>query len=173
MDAFDTLGLSPALDLDATVLEQRYRDLQRKLHPDRFAQASSSEKRAALARAVAVNEAYRALRDTLKRAEILLARYGGQLQGEPADPELLMHVMELREGLAEARAKKDFAAVEQLAREVETMEQANLGELRAALAKLAQGEKEALSQAQRALGRLRYCRRFHDEVARYEDELLE
>ena len=43
MDAFDLLGLTPALDLDPKVLEQRYRDLQRTLHPDRFAQAAASE----------------------------------------------------------------------------------------------------------------------------------
>ena len=59
MDAFDVLGLPPAFDLDAALLEQRYRELQRALHPDRFVKAQASERRASLARAVSVNEAYR------------------------------------------------------------------------------------------------------------------
>src|SRR5688572_29875848 len=115
MDPFDTLGLPPTLDLDVQMLEQRYRDLQRALHPDKFAQAASSEKRASLLKAVGVNEAYRALKDELKRAEVLYARYGGVLdekQQGKGDPELLMEVMELREALSDARASKDAKAVQ-------------------------------------------------------------
>ena len=82
-DAFDVLGLPPTFDLDPRALEQRYRDLQRALHPDRFSQASASERRASLSKAVSVNEAYRALRDDLKRAEVLFVRHGGQV-GERA-----------------------------------------------------------------------------------------
>ena len=72
-DAFDVLGLAPSLELDISVLEQRYRDLQRQLHPDKFAQASSSERRSALSRAMSVNDAYRVLKDELKRAEAWFA----------------------------------------------------------------------------------------------------
>src|SRR5689334_10861752 len=99
MDAFDVLSLAPSFDLEAPELEKRYRELQKQLHPDKFVQASGSDKRASLVRAVNVNEAYRALRDELKRAEILFVRHGGKIneREQPADPELLMEVMELRE----------------------------------------------------------------------------
>jgi molecular chaperone HscB len=174
MDAFDTLGLGPTLDLDLGVLEQRYRDLLRELHPDRFAQASSSEKRESLSRAVSVNEAYRVLRDPLKRAELLLKRHGAESgKSEPPDTELLMQVLELREALGEARAARDVARVRKLSAEVTAMEEQNLGQLRAALTQLAQGNTSQLAAATRALGRLRYCRRFHDEVSLFEEELLE
>jgi molecular chaperone HscB len=174
MDAFDTLGLVPSLDVDLGQLEQRYRDLLRELHPDRFAQASSSEKRESLGRAVSVNEAYRVLKDPLKRAELLLKRHGldGQ-QSQPPDGELLMQVLELREALGEARAARDVARVHALSAEVQAMEDESLALLRAALVELAAGRSEQLPGAARALGRLRYCRRFHDEVSLFEEELLE
>ncbi|HEX5657117.1 MAG TPA: Fe-S protein assembly co-chaperone HscB, partial [Polyangiales bacterium] len=83
------LGLTPAFDLDDKELEQRYRDLQRTLHPDRFAQAPASERRQALSRAVSVNDAYRTLRDPLKRGELYYVRLGGTVSetGQQADPE--------------------------------------------------------------------------------------
>src|SRR5687767_8455314 len=103
MDAFDVLGLPPAFELDSSALEQRYRDLQRQLHPDKFVHASSSERRESLSRAVSVNDAYRTLQDELKRAELVFTRLAGHAPDpqRTADSELLMEVMELREELAE------------------------------------------------------------------------
>src|SRR5690242_11666129 len=119
MDAFDVLALEPAFELDTNELEQRYRDLQKQLHPDRFARASASEKRTSLTRAVDVNQAYRALRDDLKRAEILLARHEAEAAGNATtDPGLLMEVMELREALAEAKGERNVPAVKALQSDV-------------------------------------------------------
>jgi molecular chaperone HscB len=175
MDAFDVLALAPVFDLEASELERRYRDLQKQLHPDKFVQASASEKRASLARAVGVNDAYRALRDELKRAEILFARFGGQTgeREQANDPELLMEVMELRENLAEAKASRDMKAVQALHTEVKGREASAKDGLRRAFAALQTERNQALlSDAGRALARLRYYRRFQDEVARFEEEAL-
>src|SRR5690606_25069613 len=115
----DVLALRPSFDLDTNELERRYRELQRQLHPDKFAQSSSSERRASLARAVTVNDAYRALRDELKRGELVLARLDKAARtGEVQDPELLMEVMELRESLAEAKADRNAQAIHALAEQV-------------------------------------------------------
>lgn len=177
MDAFDVLGLPPALDVDAKALEQRYRDLQRALHPDRFVQAGASERRQSLSRAVSVNDAYRQLRDELRRAEMVFARYGGAAsehdQGA-ADPELLMEMMELREQLAEARGSANAAERERLAELVRGKERAAHDELRAAHAQLTAARDDAdrrpaLDTARGALARLRYYRRFLDEVVNLED----
>jgi molecular chaperone HscB len=171
-DAFDVLGFAPAFDLDEQELEQRYRDLQRTLHPDRYTQAPASERRSALARAVSVNDAYRVLRDQLKRGELLYLRQGGTLSetGQQADPELLMEVMELREGLAEAKAKRDVDRRSRLSDEVRAKQTDALGALREAFAVLQDGKNPgALHAAASALSRLRYYRRFLDEVALQED----
>lgn len=172
MDAFDVLGLPPAFDLDAKLIEQRYRDLQRALHPDRFVQASASERRASLSRAVSVNDAYRVLRDELRRGEALYARYGGDVSesaSRQAEPALLMEVMELREELADTKQSKDLAARARLTGQVQDKNRAATDALRSALSALAGGEASALPDAARALSRLRYYRRFLDEVDAYAD----
>lgn len=176
MDPFDTLGLPPRFDLPIVEIEQRYRDLQKTLHPDKFVQASASERRASLSQAVTVNEAYRALKDDLKRAEALVLRFGGavETQRNAQDPELLMEVMELREGLSEARAERDLTRARKLSAEVRTREQTSRSALVSALDALAQSKTEAqLKQAEASLSRLRYYRRFQDEVDALEEEMLE
>ncbi|MFT3921723.1 MAG: Fe-S protein assembly co-chaperone HscB [Myxococcales bacterium] len=175
MDAFDVLALKPAFDLDPSELEQRYRDLQKQLHPDKFVQASASEKRVSLSRAVDVNQAYRSLRDALKRGEILLTRLSGvQAGAETTDPGLLMEIMELREGLAEAKGERNAAAVSALKADVLTREDGALGSLKQAFQVLERGpDGAARAEAHRALSRLRYYRRFQEEVARFEEETAE
>jgi molecular chaperone HscB len=176
-DAFDVLGLAPSLELDIGVLEQRYRDLQRQLHPDKFAQASSSERRSALTRAVSVNDAYRLLKDELKRAELIFAR----LRGEPgdseedtADPELLMEVMELREELAAVRKRADLARASELRGDVRKRQEAALVTLKLAFSTPEAARTLLLQQkAGHALSRLRYYRRFQDEVDALEDDLAD
>ncbi len=176
MDPFDTLGLAPSFDLDLTELDQRYRDLQKTLHPDKHVQGSASDRRASLSQAITVNEAYRTLKDDLKRAEALVRRLGGQDGAEHAaqDSELLMEVMELREALAESRAERDLPRAQKLSAEVRVKEQTSRASLKKSLDALAAGTTPALlAQAERDLSRLRYYRRFQDEVEALEEEMLE
>lgn len=176
MDAFDVLALAPAFDLDTVELERRYRDLQKQLHPDKFVQASASEKRTSLARAVDVNQAYRTLRDDLKRAELLLARVTGAAKhvDEPATPDLLMEVMELREALQEAKSELNHAAVQALETDVAKRSTEATDDLRGALKQLNQAHApDTLAKARGALSRLRYYRRFQDEVVRFQEETSE
>ena len=112
MDPFATLGLPRRYELDRAALEVRYRELQRALHPDKFAGASASERRLSLSKAVEVNEAYRILRDDLARAEALLAQHRGaaSTKAPEAEPGFLMEMMEQREALGEAKQQKDLDA---------------------------------------------------------------
>ena len=66
---FVVLEIEPRFDLDPAALEARHKELSRALHPDRYAGRPASERRLALSKAIEVNEAYRALRDPIKRAE--------------------------------------------------------------------------------------------------------
>ena len=117
-DPFATFGLTPAFELDLNELEQRHRELSRALHPDRYAGRGASERRQALGKAIEVNEAWRRLKNPVKRAEALLERLGLAVSEEqepkPA-PEFLMDVMERREELdrrvpAHSRAPSRCAA---------------------------------------------------------------
>ncbi len=172
-DAFDTLGLAPVYGLDLPAAEATYRELARTLHPDRHAGKSASERRAALSRAIEVNEAWRALRDPVRRAEALLVRLGvpvGERSEPVGDPALLLDVMERREALAEARAARDLAAVRRLGAEMRERDAALQAELAQGFATLASPpEPEARDALLHKLAELRYVRRFLEEVGEIED----
>src|SRR5919204_3292524 len=86
-DKFATLGFSPSFD-EPEGLDEKFRTLSRKLHPDRFARASAQERRYSLEQTTRLNEAYKTLKDAVRRAEHLLALRG--IQGEPKmSPEFL------------------------------------------------------------------------------------
>ena len=118
MDPFATLGISRSFEVDLGAVEKRHRELSRALHPDRYVAGGASERRAALSRAVEVNEAWRVVRDPIARAEALFA-LAGIAVGERNEPKptqaLLMEALERREALDEAKAKRDIAAIDRLA----------------------------------------------------------
>jgi len=114
---FELFGLAPAFALEAEALERSYRDIQSKVHPDRFAHAGDAERRASLQWTTRVNEAYRTLKDPLQRAKHLLELRGVDVAFEtntamPAD--FLVQQMALRELLEEAVQTKDAAALDTL-----------------------------------------------------------
>lgn len=171
MDPFEALGLEPAFRLDLALLEQRHRDLSRALHPDRHAAAGAAERRMALGRAIEVNEAFRHLKDPVRRAEALLARRGvpsGEGKEPPAPAALLMEVMERREALAEIRHTKNEAALHQLVSEVRGSEARTQAELAKQFAAAAPNHDEILKR----IGELRYYRRFLEEAGAITDELF-
>lgn len=117
-DAWAVLGLPREFALDPRRLEQRFRDLSRQLHPDRFARAEPRERRIALERATRLNDAYRALKDWRRRAADLLRLAGPDAPGDGRpfhDPEFLEEQLEWREALALARADGDAAALARIA----------------------------------------------------------
>jgi molecular chaperone HscB len=168
MDPFATLGVAPSYDLDLASLEKVHRELSRALHPDRYVGAPATERRQALTRSVEVNEAWRVLRDPIRRAEALLALRGvvvGEGQEPKAAPEFLMEMLEQREALGDAKAARDLAGVRSLAAGID----ARMRGAEASLAVgFARGEAASLLQT---LGELKFYRRFLDEVSAIEDEL--
>jgi molecular chaperone HscB len=111
---FELFGLEPVFALNADSLDSAYRDIQAKVHPDRFAHAGDAERRASLQWTTRVNEAYRTLKDPVQRAKHLLELRGVDVAFEtntamPAD--FLAQQMELRESLEEAVETKDAASL--------------------------------------------------------------
>ncbi|MFA7593581.1 MAG: Fe-S protein assembly co-chaperone HscB [Thiohalobacteraceae bacterium] len=107
---FELFGLAPGFGLDRAVLDARYRDLQRLVHPDRFASAGDQERRIAMQQATRINEGYQVLRDALARGRYLLELRGHRFDDERAthqDPGFLMEQIELREELAAVRDTAD------------------------------------------------------------------
>ncbi len=171
MDPFATLGIARAFDVDLAAVEKVHRELSRALHPDRYIGAPPSERRASLAKAVEVNEAWRVVRDPVRRADALLALRGvvtgegrDEANGAKQDPAFLMDMLEQREALAEAKQSKDLEAVRRLAAAIEERVR---GVERALAEGFAQPEVSALAGK---VGELKFYRRFLDEVSAIEDE---
>src|SRR5256886_14943182 len=100
-DKFTTLGFEPSFD-EPEGLDERFRALARKLHPDRFARATAQERRYSLEQTTRLNDAYKTLKDPVRRAEHLLQLRG--IEGDPKmSPEFLEQTMEDREKLLEAK----------------------------------------------------------------------
>jgi molecular chaperone HscB len=115
VDHFTRLGVQRGFDVDTPALEQGYFDLQRRLHPDRFATKTPKERALSQQQAVALNEAYETLINPLKRAAYLLSLAGRTVDihgtATVADPMLLMEMMDLREQLAMAETAEQAGKV--------------------------------------------------------------
>ncbi len=115
-DYFSFFGLPPKLQIDLAELEKRFHQLSWKLHPDNFVRASEYERNLSLDRASELNDAYRTLRDPIRRVEYLLAQNGMRKEGETkqqAPPELLEEVFELNESLDELRMARQAGGLGQ------------------------------------------------------------
>ena len=106
-DYYELLGLPRRLSLSQDDLQQRFYELSRKWHPDRFARQPEAERRYALDFSSQLNDAYRSLRDPIKRAEYVLKQEGfdiGEQRSKDVPPELLEEVFELNMALEELRS---------------------------------------------------------------------
>ena len=68
MNPFEIFGLKPQFRIDKQKLDEKYFEIQKKVHPDRFAGADEGQQRRSLQWATRVNEAYQVLKTPLARA---------------------------------------------------------------------------------------------------------
>jgi molecular chaperone HscB len=113
---FQLFGLPQRYEQDRAAIDERWKDLQREAHPDRFAAQGASAQRAALQWSVRINEAYQRLRDPLKRAAYLCELLGAPIQAHsntamPAD--FLVEQMEWREALDDASSEDELDELSQ------------------------------------------------------------
>lgn len=126
---FELFELPLAYALDRAVLDERWKVLQREVHPDRHAAADAQTQRQAMQWSVRINEAYQRLKDPLQRAAYLCELHGAPIQAEnntAMPPAFLMQQMEWRESLEEAPSAD---AVEDLADEVAAARKRMLAQL--------------------------------------------
>ncbi len=117
-DYFTLLELPQKLQIDAAELEKKFHALNWKLHPDNFTNATERERALSVEQSSKINDAYRTLRDPVRRVEYLLQRAGVRKEGttkQQAPPELLEEVFELNEMLDELRERRSSKSAETLA----------------------------------------------------------
>jgi molecular chaperone HscB len=155
VDYFAFFGLPPKLNIAVGALEKEFYELSRKLHPDLNALAGSREQEWSLQQSSMLNDAYRTLRDPIRRTEYLLhlegveleeqsksateqARATGEIKKQIVPPDLLEEVFELNMQLEELRMHKkmgedDPALIEEVGTqklELEAKHEALLDELK-------------------------------------------
>jgi molecular chaperone HscB len=116
---FELFNLPQQFAVDAGALDSAYRDVQSRVHPDKFVNATDAEKRVAMQWATRANEAYQTLKNPQKRAQYMCELNGVDLQTESNTSmpmAFLMQQMEWREELGDARASKDGDALDKLLR---------------------------------------------------------
>lgn len=168
-DFFSLFNLPRRFQLDRDILERDYRELQSRVHPDKFAHLSDGERRLSVQWATRVNEAYQTLRSPLARGRYLLSLHGVDTQEEtntamPVD--FLMQQMELREVLEAARQSRDMAALDALEARVKQM----IHVLHQQLA-LALDEQHDDAAAAGIVRKLRFMEKIVEEIGAAFDEL--
>jgi len=158
-DDFELFGIPRQFAQDRTVLDERWRALQAKVHPDRFAAEGAAAQRVAMQWAVRVNEAYRRLKDPLQRAAYLCELSGVPINAEnntamPAG--FLMQQMAWRESLDDASTLAD---VERLAAEMNAHRRDALAALRVLL-----DDQQDAAQAAQQVRALMFVERFADDI---------
>lgn len=110
---FELYGLPQGFRPDAAAVKNKYYELSRRYHPDRFATAPDGTRLEALRMAALNNEAYRTLSDVDKTMAYVLKLHGVLEEEEKYNlpPAFLMEMMELNEAL-EAGGDSAGAAVE-------------------------------------------------------------
>ncbi|MDN5370939.1 MAG: molecular chaperone HscB [Shewanella sp.] len=119
MNYFELFEIPQRFDVDIAELANRYRELQKTVHPDKFANAGEQQKLLAISKTAQVNDGYQTLKDPIRRAEHMLLLRGVDIDNESTtmkDSGFLMQQLEWREALAELRDSDnidaDIAALE-------------------------------------------------------------
>ncbi len=115
IDYFEVFNLPKKLKLDGPALEREFYRLSRRLHPDVVARASQQEQEWSLASSSLLNDAYRTLKDPVRRTEYLLKLEGivspdegGAKKEDRVPADLLEEVFELNMQLDEMRMNRQL-----------------------------------------------------------------
>jgi molecular chaperone HscB len=160
---FALFQMTPAFAINAAALDAAYRELQGRVHPDKFASATDTEKRVAMQWATRANEAYQTLKNPLKRAAYLCELNGVDLGIESNTamaPAFLMQQMAWREALDDACDARDLGALDKLEGELRAERKRQLDDIAALL------DSGQYAQAGERVRQLMFVERFGEEVSR-------
>ena len=108
---YELFGCPMGVAIDGAGLEKRFLALQRKLHPDKFAQEGPEHLDMSSRTSAVVNDAYQVLRNPVSRVRYLLKLLGvNELEEESrmiVPPEILAEVYDVRERLEESHSREE------------------------------------------------------------------
>ena len=171
---FELFDLPVSFDIDLQDLNQRYRELQRAVHPDRYANASDRERRLSVEKAAAINEAHQVLKSPQRRARYMLELQSVSFDDEKdmaLDPEFLMEQIELREALGELSNNSDpLSRLNEIMQDIEKRISAVIAEIRELLAivSLDEAKKNSVKQL---VHKMQFLNKLQQE-AEHQEEIL-
>ena len=173
---FELFELPVTFDVDLSDLSQRYRELQRVVHPDKFVNASDRERLLSVEKAASINEAYQILKSPQRRARYMLELQSVSFDDEndtALDPAFLMEQIELREALGELNQTADpMASLISIMADIKKRIANIIEELRAGL------EVEKLDEVQKSnlkllIHKMQFLNKLQEEAEYQEENLLD
>ncbi|WP_404342957.1 co-chaperone HscB [Pseudoalteromonas mariniglutinosa] len=174
MRYFELFAIPVDYNIDLVKVNKHYLELQRAVHPDRHANASSRDKLLAVQNTAEINDALQTLKHPVKRAEYMLNELGIDIRAEQQtlqDPLFLMQQMELREELEElTNAADPDAAISHFETQIKQLDQQYSREL---ATQLASSDEQQWQQAADSVRKLKFVYKLRDELERIEDSLFD
>jgi len=171
---FQLFGIEVVFDVDLNQLSQTFQTLQKSVHPDKFAHASSQEQLNAVQKSAELNDAYQTIKQPLTRVEYILRLRGVDLPNEQhtfGDTTFLMRQMELREMLEDVKLADDVeGALEAVQQELTQEYQQHFNLLEA---QISANTEAANMLACDNLRKLKFYQKLNIEVDRLEDSLFD
>jgi molecular chaperone HscB len=171
---FTLFGLSDQFNINTKQLAEVYQSLQKTVHPDRFAHASSQEQLVAVQKSSMINDAFQTLKNPLTRAHYILTLRETNMPNEQAsfgDTSFLMRQMELREMLSEVKdSSNPDAVIFEISQVLESEFQLLFKEMQT---QLQDNTQESNLAASENLRKLKFYQKLHVELDRLEDSLFE
>lgn len=171
---FELFQLPVSCEVDARKLASHYRELQKAVHPDRFAGDTERQQRLSVQYAAHVNEAFNTLKEPLSRAIYLLKLSGRDLDMENntvMDPAFLMEQMELREAASDLKtADRSEAEFDRLMSRVDEGVEDLLGQFQG---HWQSGTEQDLDQAETVVRKLQFMVKLAAELEQLESQWLD
>ena len=172
-DFFQLFDVPVSFDVDIDLIQQRYMDLQKAVHPDKFVNASAQEKRISMQQTSRINEAINTLKQPVDRALYLLKLKGIDINFEnetTMDASFLMEQMEMREALSEVREKEDpLAELDRVGAETKVKTKNMMNDFSSCY------EEDRLDEARELIRKMQFMQKAKKEIdditAAIEDEL--
>lgn len=171
---FELFDLPISFQIDPDLLSERYRAVQRSVHPDRYVNADTREVRLSLQYATLANEAVETLRSPLKRAIYLLRLNGIETTPDvasgPLEDEFLFLQISMREELQNVAEREDPVALGKFKDEVDRIILSLENDF---VSRIEKKDKTNLIEAEKAVMKMQFMHKLNQEADKVEERLLD
>jgi molecular chaperone HscB len=171
---FELLKVPVSYSVDLETVQQHYRDLQKRVHPDKYASSNDRDKRLSMQITSRVNEALNTLKDDVLRGSYMLSLKGVDIElgnETTKDMMFLMEQLQLRERLESIRDESNpIDALESMAKHVNH----TADDIKSKFVQFY--DSDQLDEAREALRKLQFIKKLKLEINRQieliEDEMM-